>query len=167
MNDVVTLAEILRLPLLEQARVVGGRGGLGRPVRAVNVMEVPDILDWVKPDELLLTTAYPLRDDPVALDALVPHLAQRGLAGIAIKPARYIETIPSAMIAAADRHDFPLIELPPDASFNEIIQAVLTVILNNQSALLERSAAIHDRFTNIVLSGGGLREIAEALAELV
>lgn len=167
MNDVVTLAEILRLPALAQARVVGGRGGLDHPVRAVNVMEVPDILDWVQPDELLLTTAYPLRDDPVALDELVPHLAQRGLAGIAIKPARYIETIPSAMIAAADRQDFPLIELPPDASFNEIIQAVLTVILNNQSALLERSAAIHDRFTNIVLSGGGLREIAEALAELV
>lgn len=167
MNDVVTLADVLRLPPLEHARVVGGRGGLGRPVRAINVMEVPDILDWVKPDELLLTTAYPLREDPVALGALVPHLAERGLAGIAIKPARYIETIPSAMIAAADRHDFPLIELPSEASFNEIIQDVLTVILNNQSARLERSAAIHDRFTTIVLSGGGLREIAEALAELV
>ena len=31
-------------------------------------MEVPDILDWVKPDELLLTTAYPLREDPAALE---------------------------------------------------------------------------------------------------
>ena len=167
MHDVVSLEEVLRLPPLARARVVAGRGGLARPVRAVNVMEVPDILDWVKPDELLLTTAYPLRDDPVALDALVPRLAERGLAGIAIKPARYIETIPIGMIQAADRHDFPLIELPPDASFNEIIQAVLTVILNNQTALLERSAAIHDRFTTIVLSGGGLRAIAEALAEFV
>ncbi len=167
MHDVATLADVLRLPPLAAARVVGGHRGLGRPVRAVNVMEVPDILDWVKPDELLLTTAYPLRDDPAALEELVPHLAERRLAGIAIKPARYIETIPARMIEAADRHDFPLIELPSDASFNEIIQAVLTVILNNQSALLERSAAIHDRFTTIVLSGGGLREIAEALAELV
>lgn len=167
MNNVISLEEVLRLPPLAQARVIAGRGGLGHPVRAVNVMEVPDILDWVKPDELLLTTAYPLRDDPVALDALVPRLAERGLAGIAIKPARYIETIPAGMIQAADRHDFPLIELPPDASFNEIIQAVLTIILNNQSALLERSAAIHDRFTTIVLSGGGLRAIAETLAEFV
>ena len=167
MNDVVSLADVLQLPPFARARVVGGRAGLARPVRAVNVMEVPDILDWVKPDELLLTTAYPLRDDPVALDALVPRLAERGLAGIAIKPARYIETIPTGMIQAADRYDFPLIELPPDASFNEIIQAVQTVILNNQTALLERSAAIHDRFTSIVLSGGGLRAIAEALAEFV
>ena len=130
-------------------------------------MEVPDILDWVKPDELLLTTAYPLRDDPVALDALIPRLAERGLAGIALKPGRYIKEIPASMIEAADQHAFALIELPPEASFNEIINSVLTVILDVQAARLQRSAAIHDRFTSIALSGGGLRQIAEALAELV
>lgn len=163
----VPLSEVLLLAPLAKARVVGGHAGLGRPVRAVNVMEVPDILDWVQPDELLLTTAYPLRDDPVALDELVPRLADRGLAGIAVKPTRYIGAIPRGMIEAADRLDFPLIELPAVASFNEIIQAVLTVILNAQAARLERSAAIHDRFTAIVLSGGGLRQIAEALGEFV
>ena len=67
MIDSIALAELLKLPTLAHARVVGGHDGLRRPVRGVNVMEVPDILDWVKPDELLLTTAYPLRDDPVAL----------------------------------------------------------------------------------------------------
>lgn len=163
----VPLSDVLRLPPLAKARVVGGHAGLGRPVRAVNVMEVPDILDWVKPDELLLTTAYPLRDDPAALDALIPRLADRGLAAIALKPTRYIGAIPLGMIEAADRHAFPLVELPATAAFNEIIQAVLTVILDAQAARLERSAAIHDQFTRIVLSGGGLRQIAEALGELV
>jgi PucR family transcriptional regulator, purine catabolism regulatory protein len=167
MIDSIALAELLKLPTLTHARVVGGHDGLRRPVRGVNVMEVPDILDWVKPDELLLTTAYPLRDDPVALDALIPRLAERGLAGIALKPGRYIKTIPASMIEAADRHAFALIELPPEASFNDIINSVLTVILDVQSARLQRSAAIHDRFTSIALSGGGLRQIAEALADLV
>ena len=167
MIDSIALGELLRLPTLARARVVGGRDGLRRPVRGVNVMEVPDILDWVKPDELLLTTAYPLRDDPIALHALIPRLAERGLAGMALKPGRYIKAIPASMIEAADQYGFPLIELPPEASFNEIINAVLTVILDVQSARLQRSAAIHDRFTSIALSGGGLRQIAEALAELV
>jgi purine catabolism regulator len=165
--DSIALSELLKVPTLARARVVGGHDGLHRPVRGVNVMEVPDILDWVKPDELLLTTAYPLRDDPVALDALIPRLSERGLAGIALKPGRYIKAIPASMVEAADRHAFPLIELPPEASFNEIINSVLTVILDVQAARLQRSAAIHDRFTSIALSGGGLRQIAEALAELV
>lgn len=167
MIDAVPLSELLRLPALARAHLVAGRAGADRPVRAVNVMEVPDILDWVQPDELLLTTAYPLREDPGALGDLVERLADRGLAGIAVKPARYIDTIPARMLEAADARGFPVIELPPDAAFNDIIQGVLTVILNTQAARLARTAAIHDRFTAIVLSGGGLRQIAEALADLV
>jgi purine catabolism regulator len=141
--------------------------GLEKQVRHVNVMEVPDILPWVQPDELLLTTAYPLRDDRAALGSLVPELAARGLAGIAVKPDRYLDEIPAAMLTAAEAWNFPLIELPPESSFNEIISAVLSVILNEQSLRLQRAAEIHDRFTRIVLGGGGLREIALTLAELV
>ena len=163
----VPIRDVLALPAMAQARLVAGSGGLDRLVRSVNVMEVPDILDWVQPDELLLTTAYPLRDDRVALDQLVPRLADRGLAGMAIKPTRYIGSIPPIMAEEAERLDFPLIELPPPASFNEVIGAVLGVILDVQSVRLRRAAEIHDRFTNIVLSGGGLRQIAEALAEAI
>src|SRR4051812_322210 len=163
----VPVSEVLGLSPMHQARLVAGEAGLGRMVRSVNVMEVPDILDWVKPDELLLTTAYPLREDPAALARPVPRLADLGLAGIAIKPTRYISAIPESMIAAAERVAFPLIELPPPASFNEIIGAVLGVILDRQAVRLRRAADIHDRFTGIVLNGGGLRQIAEALAESI
>ncbi|HEU0235972.1 MAG TPA: PucR family transcriptional regulator ligand-binding domain-containing protein [Candidatus Limnocylindrales bacterium] len=163
----VPLREVLALAPLDGARVVAGATGLDRRVRHVNVMEVPDILPWVEADELLLTTAYPLRDDRAALDELVPGLAGRGLAGLALKPARYIDRIPDEMLAAADRLGFPLIELPPDSSFNDIINSVLTVILNAQASRLQRTAAIHERFTAIVLGGGGLRQIAEALAESI
>jgi PucR family transcriptional regulator, purine catabolism regulatory protein len=163
----VPVADVLGLAPLANARLVAGRGGLARVVRSINIMEVPDILDWVKPDELLLTTAYPLREDPAAIEELIPHLVEHGLAGMAIKPTRYIGAIPEPMIADADRLNFPLIELPPPASFNEIIGAVLGVILDVQSVRLQRAAEIHDRFTKIVLSGGGLRQIAEALAESI
>jgi purine catabolism regulator len=163
----VPVSDVLELPPLSQARLVAGRAGVGRVIRSVNVMEVPDILDWVKPDELLLTTAYPLREDPAALEQLVPHLVAHGLAGMAIKPTRYIGSIPATMIEDAERLGFPLIELPPPASFNEIIGAILGVILDVQSVRLQRAAEIHDRFTKIVLGGGGLRPIAEALAESI
>ena len=94
----VPLREALALPALRNARVLAGAAGLGHAVRYVNVMEVPDIIDWVKPDELLLTTAYPLRDDRAGLADLVPRLAERGLAGLAVKPARYLDAVPQVML---------------------------------------------------------------------
>src|SRR5215208_6913252 len=103
----VSLRQALTLAPFERARVVAGAGGLGRIVRHVNVMEVPDIAAYVKSDQLLLTTAYPLRDERAALAELVPRLAEKGLAGLAIKPARYIEAIPETMIEAAERLAFP------------------------------------------------------------
>jgi PucR family transcriptional regulator, purine catabolism regulatory protein len=163
----IPISEVLTLAPLGTARLVAGAAGVDRIVRSVNVMEVPDILPWVKPDELLVTTAYPLREDPDALTRLVPRLDEHGLAGVAIKPTRYISTIPEAMLAEADRLAFPVIELPPEASFNEIIGAVLGLILDRQAVRLRRAAEIHDRFTAIVLSGGGLRQIADALAESI
>lgn len=163
----IPVSEVLALSPLGRARLVAGAAGLDRIVRSVNVMEVPDILPWVQPDELLVTTAYPLREDPDALARLVPRLDDHGLAALAIKPTRYISTIPEAMLAEADRLAFPVIELPPETSFNEIIGAVLGVILDRQAVRLRRAAEIHDRFTAIVLSGGGLRQIADALAESI
>jgi len=127
----------------KSARVLAGAAGLGRTVRYVNVMEVPDILDWVKPDELLLTTAYPLRDDRAGLADLVPRLADRGLAGLAVKPARYLDAVPQVMLTAADRLGFPLLELPAETVLADIINAVLGLILNAQALRLERSAAVH------------------------
>src|SRR5437867_869548 len=163
----VPLRDTLALPALRNARVLAGAAGLGHAVRYVNVMEVPDIIDWVKPDELLLTTAYPLRDDRAGLADLVPSLAERGLAGLAVKPARYLDAVPQVMLTAADRLGFPLLELPAETVLADIINAVLGLILNAQALRLERSAAVHERFTAIVLSGGGLREIVQALAELL
>jgi len=71
------------------------------------------------------------------------------------------------MLDVADSLGFPLLELPVETSFDDIINSVLGVILNLQAVRLERAAAIHERFTSIVLGGGGLRQIAQALAELI
>src|SRR5215472_8885337 len=76
--------EVLGVPTLAGARVLAGAAGLDRVVARLNVMEVPDILPWVKPHELLLTTWFPLRAvggirDEAALCKLVADLDDRRL----------------------------------------------------------------------------------------
>ena len=163
----ITVREALVLPSLARGRLVAGERGLERRITSVNMMEVPDIGAYVRAGELLVTTAYPLRDDARALDELVTMLAARGLAALALKPGRYIESLPEAMMRASDGLGFPLIELPDDASFNDILADVLGSILNRHAVQLERARAIHDRLTAVALVGGSLHDLIDALSSLV
>ena len=65
----VSLHEVLHVDCLTGTTVLAGANGLDRIVTRLNVMEVPDVIDWVKPHELLVTTGYPLASpggDPAA-----------------------------------------------------------------------------------------------------
>ena len=163
----VTVAEILRVSSFSGARVLAGAGGLGRAVQRLNVMEVPDVLAWVKPHELLLTTGYPLRNTPQSLDHFVGDLDRRGLAALAIKLGRYLDRVPDEMLAEADRLGFPVIELPREAAFDDILNQVLTDILNRQAAVLAESEEVHRVLVQIVLNGGGLDELTTELAGIL
>ncbi|HEX2313970.1 MAG TPA: PucR family transcriptional regulator ligand-binding domain-containing protein, partial [Thermomonospora sp.] len=160
----LSVSEVLGVSTLTGARLIGGRAGLGRIVQRLNVMEVPDILAWVKPHELLLTTGYPLRNTPQALDNLVADLDGRGLAALAVKLGRYLDGLPPAMIEQADRLGFPLILLPSDVGFDDILNQVLTDILNRQAAVLARTEEVHRALVQIVLGGGGLQEVVDEVA---
>jgi purine catabolism regulator len=163
----LTVREALTLDGLRRVEVRAGRAGLDRTITCVNVMEVPDILQWVRGGELLLTTMYPLKDARLSPRELVPLLNDRGLAAIAIKPHRYLDEIPDEMLEAADAVALPVLELPSDASFVDLINVVLTRILNYQAETLLRSEEIHRRFTSVVLEGGGLAEIAGLLSNIL
>lgn len=163
----VTVAEMLRVSSFAGARVLGGAAGLTRTVQRLNVMEVPDVLAWVKPHELLLTTGYPLRNTPESLSRFVGELDRRGLAALAIKLGRYLDDVPDEMIEEADRLGFPVIELPGDAAFDDILNQVLTDILNRQAAVLAESEEVHRILVQIVLNGGGLEELTTELAGIM
>src|SRR5690348_6358080 len=159
--------EVLGAATLAGARVLAGASGLDRVVQRLNVMEVPDILPWVKPHELLLTTGYPLRDDPDALVDLVAELDERGLAAMAIKLHRYIDALPPQMLAEADRRGFPILEFPDGVGFDDVLNEVLSELLNRQAAVLARSEEVHRALVSVVLDGGGLSDLAAELARIL
>jgi PucR family transcriptional regulator, purine catabolism regulatory protein len=161
------VGEVLQVSTLADARLLAGASGLERTVQRLNVMEVPDILAWVKPHELLLTTGYPLRNTPQSLVRLVADLDERGLAALAIKPGRYLDELPAEMLSQADRLGFPIIELPGHVSFDDILNQVLTDILNRQAAVLARAEEAHRALVQIVLGGGGLQEVCDELVGLL
>lgn len=164
----LTLREALAtVEPLRDSRVVAGERGLDNIVQYVNVMEVPDILPYVHPGELLVTTMYPLRDNAAEIEQLIPRLHEKGLAGLAVNPLAYLNEFPQCMIDAANTLGFPLIQLPDKVSFIDIIQPLTSRILALQANELIQSGNIHRQFIDLVLGGGTYSDIAQGIAQLV
>jgi len=162
----ITVRKAITLENLKDLILLGGKKGLDRRILSVNVMEVPDILPWVKEGQLLLTTAFSIKDDPVAQEKLIPELSKNGLAGLVIKPKRYLDKIPQTMIEAANLHDFPLFEMPQHLSHPIIMETLYGELVSRQTTILRRSIDAHTKLMKVALESGGIPAICETLYQI-
>lgn len=161
---VVKLEDLLQLPLYRHAEVAAGKAGVSRSVQSVNMMDAPDIIDFLKPDELLLTTAYAMKDQPDALYRLVSDMAACGCAGLGLKTKRFLQEIPADVLELAERLAFPVIELPLDVSLGDLLNEALGFILETRTSEMRYALEMHRRFSGLVMEGKGIAEVIEALS---
>ncbi len=164
----LTIHKALReLPILSTAQLTGGKGGVERVIRWTHIVDNPELIPWVREGDLLMTTAFAIKDNPDQQVELINNLVNKKLAGILIAVGRYVQEIPIRMVAEADRYDFPVIALPWDVPFVEVTHAIHEWILKEQIAVTEQSFHIHKVLTQLVIDGGDLQMLAESLAHLL
>ena len=167
-TDPLTVREVLEAPNFAGTEVLAGSSGLDRVVSSVNVMENPDILPWVKPNELLITVGYSLQGRGGAqMVAFLEELNSKGLAAFGLKLGPYVANLARSVLAASERLGFPILALPGAVSFDDLIADVYQA---RDSLLLGGMHRKNDReqeLMSVALAGGGPEQLAERLAELV
>lgn len=108
----LTIEDALTIYPLSEGKLTAGRSGLNRIVKSVNVMDAPDISDWVREGDILFTTAYLIKDNPADGVRLLQKLVDKGAAGIGIKLGRFWASVPDEMLQEADRLGFPSSSFP-------------------------------------------------------
>lgn len=115
----LTIREAMKISPLIKTRLVGGRKGIDNVIKSVTVMEVPDIVHWIKGGEFLITSFYFMKDVNVQLDIL-HQLSKFNAAGLAIKISDG-KSIHENVIKEADRMKFPLVEIPDNVTYLDIM----------------------------------------------
>lgn len=108
----LTVRQCLEIDAWKNVKVVAGEQGLDRKVSFVNIMEVPEVVRWMKGGELLLTAGYAFRDDPGLREELVYSLVKKNIAGLGIKPGQYWPEIPPDIIEHANKVGLPVLSCP-------------------------------------------------------
>jgi Purine catabolism regulatory protein-like family. len=162
-----TVRSVMQLPILSSTRLAGGSLGLDREIASANITDSPDIANWVRSNQLLLTTAYHFKDNPEGLIPLLYQLNDRQCAGLAIKTKRYVDVLPPGLVEAADSLRFPLIELPNNMLLGDVLNQILEHVLNDRQFELQRTLDVHRRFSDLFLRGASMSDISQTLASLV
>lgn len=163
----LTVADALQFEGFAGARVVAGTRGLHRVVKWVHNAAVPDAPDWLNGGELVLTTVINMPDSPEARCQYLLAMAKKQVAALAIAVGRYIPNVPDYLLEVAEAHDFPLIEIPYTARFVDLMRAINERIAQENMAMVTRALDIQQMLTQIVLDGGGLKELAKQLTALL
>lgn len=129
----VTLKELLSLKKLNAVSLAAGSDGIQRAVSGAVMLDNPEMVDWMRDGEMLLTTGYVLKENPDIQDDFLLSLIKNKASCLAIKTRRYLDEIPKNMIETANSNGFPILQLPYYMSLSEISEIINKHIYLNEN----------------------------------
>jgi purine catabolism regulator len=163
----LTVEEALSIYPLSEARLIAGSKGKQRIVKSINVMDALEILDWIREGEMLLTTAYLIKDNPEKASSLLQMLNRRGSAGLGIKLCRFWNAVPEALIEEAELLGFPLIELPFRFTFFDQMYGLFRAELTSGSGILQTMMAKQRELKRFALQPGRSRSLLDSISGVI
>lgn len=108
-----------------------GKKGSQNLIKNIEVIEIPEGVNWAKEGDLLVTTGYFIKSDEIVFENFLKMMIYYKAAGLLIKIGRFIERIPNKIIQIAESNDFPIISIPIHMRYSSILWPVANKLINN------------------------------------
>jgi purine catabolism regulator len=140
---------------------------LDEPLAWAHSSDLPDPTPWLEPGQLLLTDGGYLRRHPGrdAADAYVERLAAASVRALGFATSVIHDEVPPALVDAARRRDFPLIEVADRTPFMAIIRHVADTIAADQRERLDWLLEAQRAIARAALRVDGLSAILHELED--
>ncbi len=166
--DGLGIRAAIELGYIKNCQVIAGHRGVENAITNVNIMVDLDILNWAKPGELLLTTAYVFKyAEPKEMCRLLTAFSAQKLAGLCIKIKPYIEKLDQQFLDLADKLGFPILELNYETPFNDIMTPIFKHLFDQQATVLKRVETVHNDMMKILIKGQGAQQVIDLLSETI
>lgn len=156
----LTVRQLLKIPEFAEVEVICGSSGLDRIVTCVNVMEAPDIAQWLHGGELLLSTGYQFRNHPLDFGEIVSAMNKAGAAALGFKN-RFLDQFPSQAKDLAESLGLPILSLPIALPYSDIIRVV--ILKTDEVENIRFSESVLRSFSQIIAEGGNVTKILQNL----
>ena len=148
-------------------KLVSGASGLNNRVTGINIIESKNIMKVITGGEILITSLYPLMLKPYEPWEFCEVLAKANVSALAIKVGNSFEEIPKEVLDVGEKYGMPIIELPEDSNFSNIIHLVILALYDKKSLKLQTHEMVFEQLSNIILEGKGLDTLITAFAKVL
>jgi DNA-binding PucR family transcriptional regulator len=158
----VAIADLMRLPCLREAKVLGGHGGLQKTINTISVLEYTEANELQEylfnsieflGSELVITCFANVRDNVEAQCLTMRRLAEAGETGLILYYVGiFMPKVDAKLIELADRLEFPLICMPenqPNLRYSEVIGEVMGAIFKDRMTDTNFQAEIIERISRL------------------
>lgn len=160
----ITVKDIWRAALPHETQLIAGGAGLERRVEwATSMRTKPPAFASIKGGEIAFVAirSIKLLDERLDLTKVIESFAEKGGVACAV-----LGDVPKESIELADRLMLPLLQLPVSAQLTELEHETIRYIVDERTALHDRSQELQSELMDLALSGSGTKPIIERLAQL-
>ncbi|WP_425859785.1 PucR family transcriptional regulator [Arthrobacter sp. TWP1-1] len=162
----LSLADLLAVPTLRLKNMGSTRSPLSAAIDWVAVTELENPQSFLSGGELVLTTGA-RQGTADAQRSFVRQIKRAGAVGIGFGIGFEHDSVPSALLAEANRWSVPVVEVPYSTPFIAIGKLVADARSSDHYTKLERLLREHQVLARTLLTGGGLPALLQKLSAMV
>ncbi|MCW3004319.1 MAG: transcriptional regulator, PucR family [Conexibacter sp.] len=163
----LTVGDLLDARELDLRLLTAQDSGRARPVRGAHGIEVANPTRWVPPGWLMLTNGLRVRGSAKEQRRLVAELDAGGQAALGWAVGLVLQRVPRAILDEAQRRDFPVLLVPLETAFHEIISLVGGARINDDVLFMRRLLAMEDYLIDALRLAEPHRNVLIRLASLL
>lgn len=170
MTNMITVQRVLQSEIFKNAKVVAGKNGLNRPIKAVTIAEIPDIAKWLQGGDFVHCVGWFMGEKSkfhyteIQFCNWVRALDKHGASCLAIKTKRYIDRIPQQLLDLGNEINFPIIELPPNLTQNDTTSAVMEILLTTDLQNKKRNVEAFVNLSMMIATASNTAEIVNIIS---
>lgn len=172
-----TVKDMLEHGMFRDAKILGGEKSIGNEILGANIIESPDIVRFISGGEVLLTGFYAFQScTPEEFQFYINEWAKKRVSALIFKlkhgrEGNHIQEKIDILLEFAEKQGIPVIEIPFEMSFQEILKIVLEHLFNDEVIKLKYFKTTHDNFSALSLSfhsmENGVKRIIAVLNKLI
>jgi purine catabolism regulator len=126
----ISVGEMLQKDFFKAFELIAGHKGLNKHIQGVAVLDAPDGFNWTRGREFIVSSGYVFMEKH---NLIQPYLESGTFANcscIGIKIGRFLDTMPPDLIEACDTHNIPLLRIPKEIAWMDIMNTLNVIVMN-------------------------------------